>query len=60
MENTRLIWVVVENDRGFGTTLVRAYEFEEEARENLNENEYIDWVELMVSDPDNPDRWNDE
>lgn len=57
MENNRLIWVIIENDRGCGTTLVKAYESEEEATANLCGNEYIDWVELVIADPE---RQNDE
>ncbi len=44
------VWVVVEEDRGMGVTLIKGYPTEKEAIENLRSNEWIDYVDVEFDD----------
>lgn len=48
---TARIWVIVEEDRGMGTTLIKGYTTEKEAIKNLGSNEWIDFVDVEFNDP---------
>lgn len=47
---TTRIWVIVEEDRGMGTTLTKGYTTEKEAIKNLGSNEWIDFVDVEFND----------
>ena len=48
MNESKIIYIVYEEDRGYGTTIVAAYTNEEKAQEHANQNRhyYYDSTEL--------------
>jgi len=44
------VFVIIEEDRGIGVTLIKGYSTEKEAMENLGSNEWIDHVDVEFND----------